>query len=574
MIIECPACNTRYDIKAQLPPEGRTVRCAKCNTVWRAKPALEEELPETAAAAPEVPAEAGSAQPAGDGGSPWNREAASFGAAARTEEEDFSAPADTDAPPSFLSGTRKSGQGLPFEPAGEERPAWQDEEAGQEQGAGKVRWFGSFLRRNNNRPGQGTGAGAGTGGPQSAETIPFPRPAPEPQPGGESIRSLDEARAAVRNVFASLADQRPAGRMFQPQAGAQPGEPAGGEGFAPHREPAAAGRWNYGGTGDGEASGTEGPAWESETGEGFAYARGAGQEPEPEPDANSGTAWSYNAGEAAEEPSQAPAPDWLRGLQAEPRETSDADSQLRNVLKAHFGEWQAPSGDAGAQSQADMGDGEDEGAEPYAGGYTIPWRQPAMPEAEPEERPAVVEDEPGELAGAEPVFDPRLFREIEQTQEHAGQLRQRERRGGLALAAAWGLFLSLAAGLVGGVLAFRDIAAEALPGLAPFYRTIGLPVTVQPLIFEGIQYDWKLTEGKPTLVVRGAVYNRGHRKVKVPDFVVTIKDTDPALDREYSANLRTGGSKIRPDQRAEFQIELLSPSQSIAAVELELRNVR
>jgi hypothetical protein len=131
----------------------------------------------------------------------------------------------------------------------------------------------------------------------------------------------------------------------------------------------------------------------------------------------------------------------------------------------------------------------------------------------------------------------------------------------------------LAAGLVGGVLAFRDIAAEALPGLAPFYRTIGLPVTVQPLIFEGIQYDWKLTEGKPTLVVRGAVYNRGHRKVKVPDFVVTIKDTDPALDREYSANLRTGGSKIRPDQRAEFQIELMSPSPSIAAVELELRNV-
>lgn len=38
MIIECPACTTRYDIKADLPPEGRTVRCAKCGTVWRAMP--------------------------------------------------------------------------------------------------------------------------------------------------------------------------------------------------------------------------------------------------------------------------------------------------------------------------------------------------------------------------------------------------------------------------------------------------------------------------------------------------------------------------------------------------------
>src|SRR5258706_2651318 len=38
MIIECPACTPRYDIKATLPPEGRTVRCAKCETVWRAMP--------------------------------------------------------------------------------------------------------------------------------------------------------------------------------------------------------------------------------------------------------------------------------------------------------------------------------------------------------------------------------------------------------------------------------------------------------------------------------------------------------------------------------------------------------
>jgi len=38
MIIECPACATRYEIKADLPPGGRTVRCAKCETVWRAMP--------------------------------------------------------------------------------------------------------------------------------------------------------------------------------------------------------------------------------------------------------------------------------------------------------------------------------------------------------------------------------------------------------------------------------------------------------------------------------------------------------------------------------------------------------
>jgi predicted Zn finger-like uncharacterized protein len=34
MIIECPSCLTRYDTPAQIPEEGRNVRCAKCEHVW------------------------------------------------------------------------------------------------------------------------------------------------------------------------------------------------------------------------------------------------------------------------------------------------------------------------------------------------------------------------------------------------------------------------------------------------------------------------------------------------------------------------------------------------------------
>jgi predicted Zn finger-like uncharacterized protein len=49
MIIECPACFTHYDIKVDLPPEGRTVRCAKCENVWRAVPLTVTESPAIAA---------------------------------------------------------------------------------------------------------------------------------------------------------------------------------------------------------------------------------------------------------------------------------------------------------------------------------------------------------------------------------------------------------------------------------------------------------------------------------------------------------------------------------------------
>jgi hypothetical protein len=172
------------------------------------------------------------------------------------------------------------------------------------------------------------------------------------------------------------------------------------------------------------------------------------------------------------------------------------------------------------------------------------------------------------------VFDERLFRELEQGRDQVQQQPMpRESRGALALAAAWGLFLCVAGGLTAGLFGFREIAADALPGLAPFYRAVGMPVTVQPVIFEGLHYDWSVADFKPVLHIKGAVYNRAHRGVDVPDLVVSIKDDDPRLDKEFPVSLPVRGGSIEPGDRAEFEIELLSPSATITTVELQLRNV-
>lgn len=38
MILTCPACQTRYQVDAtKFPPQGRSVRCARCSNVWHAE---------------------------------------------------------------------------------------------------------------------------------------------------------------------------------------------------------------------------------------------------------------------------------------------------------------------------------------------------------------------------------------------------------------------------------------------------------------------------------------------------------------------------------------------------------
>jgi predicted Zn finger-like uncharacterized protein len=562
MIIQCPACTTKYN--KDLPPEGQTVRCAKCGAVWRAMPIT--------AHGPAV-ADRGGVNDESETAESNALDRQEAGGGSRPEHPALnSQPGDDGDPfgePVFNGGESElqSGSELFQRPArdagftnGDENPGWpsqgegQDKDGEQAEGGdeGKVRWFG-FRRKNGARSNSGDDAGLERPAASGAETIPFPRANPAAaylSPERSDLNSLDEARAAVRSVFDSLGDQRPAGRTFNVPVVSQ----ADPEQYSP------------GTIGPDLHSGVEHEPSENE----WLNARSAEER-------GFETGLEQTSLNGGDRPAVEASSQWGKGWDASPvAEEDDPDAELRSALRAHFPGRDHAGGNpqtVASQYAQQTGMAGLEGSEP---GETEPaWAPPpAMLRNRPDSQPPEPEDAFSEISEGDRSFDPRLFREIEEARELTRHARRRGGTGGLALAAAWGLFLCIAAGLVVGFAGFRDITAGALPGLAPLYRAIGMPVTDQPLIFEGVQYEWTTPDNKPALNIKGAVYNRAQRGVKVPDFVITIKDSDPALDREYSAKLQVQGSKIGPEEHAEFEIELLSPNPSITAVELELRSVR
>jgi hypothetical protein len=399
--------------------------------------------------------------------------------------------------------------------------------------SGKVSWFSSFRRnKKSKQTEEAEEAATETLAQGSAEPIPFPRASfPSAQQGTETIEeqhAIDAARQAVRSVFSSLGH----GRSIATTAMAEDdGAPAPG--------PAQ--------TNNGRA-------------ERFAEASDRLKRA-----SDAGGNWGLS--EKKDEASDDRDPDvalreamWAHFLSPDKR-TNDAPSlpaeELAEKLETHL-----KSAAATAKNE-----------QTRPGGITGLWgksSRSADEEFEPE--PTVVE-EPVEDRDDDTAFDQRLYREIEETQEKSGEVPRRGRRGGLALAAAWGLFLCVASGLVAGFFAFRETIADAVPGLSPLYRSLGMPVTVQPLVFESVRYGWSTSDNRPVLTVSGSVFNRAHRSVPVPQFFITVKDQDPTLDRDYPVKLKVNSRKISSNERADFDIELVSPNPTVTAVELELRNV-
>jgi len=163
-----------------------------------------------------------------------------------------------------------------------------------------------------------------------------------------------------------------------------------------------------------------------------------------------------------------------------------------------------------------------------------------------------------------------LRSELEGT--HLTTYERRYRFSGLAIAAAWAVFLLLISGVVLALVSFRQEIMVALPGTTDLYRSLGFEVADSGVDFADVSYRWTSADGKPMIQVTGQVVNITDRPVKVPRVLVNVRDAIGADAVQATASVPR--DELAPRESASFTLEFVSPPEDVAQIELEFDHTR
>jgi hypothetical protein len=163
-----------------------------------------------------------------------------------------------------------------------------------------------------------------------------------------------------------------------------------------------------------------------------------------------------------------------------------------------------------------------------------------------------------------------LRSELEGT--HLATYERKYRFSGLAIAAAWAVFLSLISGVVLALVSFRQEIMVALPGTTDLYRGLGFEVADSGVDFADVSYRWTSADGKPMIQVTGQVVNITDRPVKVPRVLVNVRDAIGTDAVQATASVPR--DELAPRESANFTLEFVSPPENVAQIELEFDHAK
>lgn len=141
------------------------------------------------------------------------------------------------------------------------------------------------------------------------------------------------------------------------------------------------------------------------------------------------------------------------------------------------------------------------------------------------------------------------------------------RSGGLAVIAAWAVFISVLSGVTLALVSFRQDIMTAFPGTTSLYRTIGFDIPHVGVDFADVRYRWATSGGAPMIEVTGQVVNVTGRTVQVPPVLVNVRDSGGGDAVRATASVQT--KELAPRQSASFSLEFMSPPENVTQIELE-----
>jgi predicted Zn finger-like uncharacterized protein len=111
--------------------------------------------------------------------------------------------------------------------------------------------------------------------------------------------------------------------------------------------------------------------------------------------------------------------------------------------------------------------------------------------------------------------------------------------------------------LVLALVIWRVDVVRLLPQTASFYRLVGLDVNLRGLMFKDVKITTETVEGKPVLVIEGAITGEVRKPVELPRLRFSVRDAQGA--EIYAWNSVLEQPVLRPGERAWFKSRLASP---------------
>lgn len=159
-------------------------------------------------------------------------------------------------------------------------------------------------------------------------------------------------------------------------------------------------------------------------------------------------------------------------------------------------------------------------------------------------------------------FSPR--RETRRDREHRGSSRGRR----AAAIVGWVAYLAAMGSLAAYVYAGRDQVVAWLPGAAPYYAKLGLPVNRYGLEFRDVTASWSTTpSGRRALAISVGVENVTSQAMKVPSIVIAFRDAN-GDELFYHAEADALPKTLQAGKKAKFAATVPVPAEATRAIQV------